>query len=135
MNKDSRYGLIALSALLVTSAVFGGYVYLAQNRPVEASGNLGGDYATNNSIPLKVGWNNFTNGAWSVTKESRIVGINGSLMSISQTMQKGVVSQVAIGDGKQLLGKDISKIAPYAKFEIYATDITNSPAVFIQTKP
>ncbi len=134
MNKDSRYGLIALSVLLVVSAVFGGYVYLAQNQPIEAS-SVGVEDATDNSIPLKTGWNNFTNGAWSVTKESKIIGINGSLMSVSEATQRGIINEVAKNDGKEILGKNITKISPYDQFAIYATDTSLLPAVFIQTKP
>lgn len=133
MNKDSRYALIALSVLMVVSAVFGGFVYLAQNQPIEAS-SVGIEDATNNSIPLKAGWNYFTNGAWSITEESKIIGINGSLMSIAEATQKGIINEIVKNDGKTILGKDFSRIEPNEKFAIYATDIALLPAVFIQNK-
>jgi hypothetical protein len=132
MDRDSKYGLIAVSVLLVSGAVFGSYSYLA-NRTIEASSNQAADFV-GRGVPLKAGWNDFTNGKWSITTDSAIVGINGSLMSVSDATERGIISQITAEDGKLVLGQNAVEIAAEMKFAVNVTDTTNSPAIFIQTK-
>lgn len=133
MEKDSKYALIAIIALFAVSAVFGGYVYLAQKQPIEASSNASGPALIGDPIPLKMGWNDLENGKFSITLKSKIIGINGSLMSVQSAIDKGIISQVATQDKSKVLGKQISKIEAKSDFSIYAVDIGQSPAFYVQT--
>lgn len=130
MNKDSRYGLIALTSLFVASAAAGGFIYMSNNR-ISASTDQTVQ-TISNAIPLQAGWNYFTNGVWTITSESEIIGINGSLIPVSKAQERGIIGRITSEDGKMVLGVNTSNILANSKFIIEAKDISTSPKVYIQ---
>lgn len=133
MDRDSKYGLIAMGTLLVAGLGFGGYAYMS-SQTIEASFASRYQNLVSAGVPLKTGWNDFTNGRWSIDENSAIIGINGSLMSIKDATERGIITEVATQNGKVVLGRDASSIEPKAQFSVNVSDTTNAPAMFIQNR-
>jgi len=131
MDKSTRYSIVALVVLFVSSAMIGSYVYFANQNQVSASTEVPTE-PISSSVPLKVGWNYFTNGPKSVTLDSMIIGINGSLISIDEAKSRGILSKIVRTDDKAVLGESVSRIKPNEDFAILGVDISVAPAVFIE---
>jgi hypothetical protein len=131
MEKNSKYALIALSVLIV-GVIFVGVLVRNSTLSIQASSQVPSEVIPDLSIPLKEGANYFTNGPKSITLESRIIGISGSLISIADAKQRGIVDYAARENDGKILGEGISKINPGEKFIVGVKDISLSPAVYLE---
>jgi len=131
MEKNSKYALIAISVLIV-GGVFVGVLVRNSTLSIQASSQVPTAVAPDLSTPLKQGANYFTNGPKTLTLDSPIIGISGSLISISDAKSRDIVDYVARESDGKILGKGISKIAPGEKFIVGVRDISLSPAVYLE---
>jgi hypothetical protein len=131
MEKNSKYSLIALSFLIV-SVIFVGVLVEKSTLSIQANSQVPSEVIPDLSTPLKEGANYFTNGPKSITLESRIIGISGSLISIADAKQRGIVDYAARENDGKILGEEISKINPGEKFIVGVKDISLSPAVYLE---
>lgn len=127
MNQSSRNSLIAISVLAGAIILVGSIIYKS-NFTIQASSETT-PATPNKSVPLKTGWNSLTNGPKTATLQSRIITINGSLISIEEAKTRGVIDSVASTKDGTILNEN-NKILPKEGFEIFVKDITLSPAFY-----
>jgi len=122
MKKKERFkSFYALLVLLV----FGVVIYLLVNYSITA--DKGESFY--NATPLKVGDNYFTS-TKPVDLASRIIGINGSLLTIDEAKRRGVISGIFDTEGSELDKMDL--LVRNASFIIKVEDINASPALFLE---
>ncbi len=123
MKKKERFK--SFYALLVLF-VFGAVIYiLISNYPIIA--DKGESFY--NAVPLKIGDNSFILEK-PVDLASRIIGINGSLLTIDEAKRRGVISGFFDTEGSELDKMDL--LVSNASFIIKVEDISASPALFLE---
>lgn len=121
MKKRERFkSFYALLVLLM----FGLVLYLIINYyPINA--DKGDSFY--NATPLKAGDNSFISNK-PIDLSSRIIGINGSLLTIDEAKRRGIISGVFDTEGWELDKMDL--LVSNASFIIKVEDISASPVLF-----
>ena len=126
INQSSRNSLIAISVLAGAVILVGSIVYKS-NFSIQASSQISS--VSSKSTPLKTGWNSLTNGPKTITFKSRVITINGSLISIEEAKLRGVIDSVANEKNGTILG-DKDKVLPKEGFAVFVKDTTLSPSFY-----
>lgn len=122
-QKSSKFSFIALGVLLM-SALFIFSVIKIQSRITASS--LTSDL-NSSAIPFKQG-DNLITVTRSIDLSGRIIGLNGSLMTLEEAKRRGVITGVVDEKGEELGPRDL--ISPGSSFIIRVKDISSSPALF-----
>lgn len=127
MKNDRRLSFVALGVLVVAVCVVG-FFYI-KNQKIDAS-SISSTVSTG-AIPLKAGWNDFTNTGYTLTFNSRIVRINGSLLTAREAIRRGIIEKIVVsGDNKTM--QDGDEIGPGGKFSVVALNIENTPEIYLE---
>jgi len=121
--RSSKLSLYAVLTLLIASLVV--LVVLRQQANVNASSE--GSQLIAHSVPFKVGDNKITS-VRPLDLSQRIIGLNGSLITIKQAKQRGIIDGVFDENGNEL--NEMHLLSTNASFIIKVRDISSSPALF-----
>lgn len=123
MKKKSRHNsMYALVAL----AIFAIILYFVA-RSIFISADKSDSFYFSN--PLKVGENVFVTSR-PVDLSQRIIGINGSLLTIEEAKRRGVIQGVFSENGNQLTENNL--LSADSSFIINVQDISASPALYLE---
>ena len=120
---SSKLSLYAILALLIASLVV--YIVLHEQAKVNASSQ--GNQLIPHSVPFKIGDNKVTS-VRPLDLSQRIIGLNGSLVTIEEAKQRGIIEGVFDENGNEL--DEVHLLSSNASFIIKVKDISSSPALF-----
>lgn len=121
--KSAKLSLWAVIVLLVASLV----VLVTLNQQTKISANTQNDQIIPHSIPFKVGDNTIVLPR-SLDLSQRIIGLNGSLITLEDAKQRGIIEGAFDENGNELDSSHL--LSSGASFIIKVKDISSTPALF-----
>lgn len=132
MDKNSKYSTIALSFLMVTALAVGGAFYFTNNKisaDVETS-QL--SLQTEETYPLKIGWNEISGLNTIVTVNSIYIVDTQGTYTFQEAVNGGIIEKVKLKEGNKELGKDLDYVPLKQPFLIYCKNIENTPKLLVK---
>jgi len=128
MNIQNRnYTILSLGLLAVAVVVVGSYAYLS--RP-QVSADIKTSQQTE-FYSLKKGWNYFTAGNQIINADSRIISINGSLISLDKARERGIVGEISLIKDDKIIARNVEMVTAGGSFAVYVEDIGQNPQIYL----
>ena len=127
-KRSSTHSLIALGFLFAAVLIVG--VSMKSISTIQADTLSSSNDQNPNFLALAVGENQFV-ASTNIDMESEIIGINGSLISLSEAKRRGIVESIYLFEGRKVLGSDLDKIETHQQFAILIGDISVSPTIYL----
>lgn len=128
---NRSYSLASIAVLVI--AIFTVSIFVYFNNGVDADTST--KYRSSEQtvfLPLKKGDNIYKVNGQIITSESRLISINGSLISLSKATERGIVDSLVVTNSGKILGEEIEAIYPGEEINVIVKDISFNPQLYLQ---
>ncbi len=127
--KNRFYTGISLAVLALAVIGVGSYVYFYESK---ISADVEEDSQEVDFISVKKGWNYFYSGNYIINSESRIISINGRLISIKEALARGIIKKIGLTKNGIIIKDNVSVVPAGSEFALFFEDISINPQVYLE---
>jgi hypothetical protein len=128
--KNKLFTLISVIALALAVSVVGIYSYLSNPK---VSADIENDtYRQVGFVSVKKGWNYFNSGDYILSSDSRIISINGNLISLEDARRRNMISKMSLTKDGTIISGDIATVEAKSDFALFFEDISLNPQVYLE---
>lgn len=127
--KNRFYTGISLAVLALAVISVGSYVYFQESK---ISADVEEDSQEGDFISVKKGWNYFYSGNYIINSESRIISINGRLISIKEALDRGIIKKIGLTKNDTIIKDNVNVVPAGSEFALFFEDISTNPQVYLE---
>lgn len=128
-TKNRLYTGISLAVLTLAVISVSSYAYFYESK---ISADVETDSQEADFISVKKGWNYFYSGNYIINSESRIISINGRLISIKEALDRGIIKKIGLAKDGTIIKDGVDVIPAGSEFALFFEDISANPQVYLE---